>query len=268
MRSDDVSATVTQMREEAVEDMVQRAIPEGAYHEQWDLDGLHTQVLGTFGLDLPIKDWAAEEGIADQEIYERIKDAVDKRMAEKTANYGPEIMRIAEKSILLQVLDQQWKEHLLQLDHMRQSINLRAYGQKDPLIEYKREAFALFDEMLSGLREQTVGLLSHMEIQLDDEHPDALAMPHQQQEMHAMHMDPSMAATGTDGFGFGYGDVPDFGPGGGEEDDDRPAIAPVRTRQASANLDPNDPSTWGKVQRNAPCPCGSGKKYKHCHGRM
>ena len=281
MKTDDVSETVRDYREEAIEAIVEDAIPEGAYAEQWDIEGLHTRILGVFGLDLPIPEWAAEEGIADQEIYERILEAVNRRMAEKTASYSPELMRLAEKSVLLQILDQQWKEHLLQLDHLRQAVNLRAYGQKDPLIEYKREAFDMFQVMLAGLKETTVGALAHLEIELNAE-PESLL--------------PEDSSADWEQSGPGMGDdLAPFGlpPLGSLEDMARMAgmdldalepepeftngnggviapvrTRPVRTRMAAATIDPNNPATWGKVARNAPCPCGSGKKYKHCHGRV
>ena len=169
MNAEDVNATVTDMRHEVIESLVNKTIPAGTYHEQWDLDTLAAEVAGTLNLDEDIKQWADEEGVADQEILERLLEASNRRLAEKAANYGSELFRMAEKSILLQVIDQQWKEHLLALDHLRQGINLRAYAQRDPLNEYKREAFNLFDEMLESVRHTITGALSNLEIQLDNE---------------------------------------------------------------------------------------------------
>ncbi|MEQ8699776.1 MAG: SEC-C metal-binding domain-containing protein, partial [Bauldia litoralis] len=254
MQREDVSEQIQEMREQSIEAVVQDCIPEGAYPEQWDTAGLHTRTLALLGLDLPVKEWAAEEGIADQELYDRILKEADRMMAEKGAKYGHELMRLAEKSVLLQILDQQWKEHLLQLDHLRQTVNLRAYGQKDPLIEYKREAFDMFQVMLAGLRETVTAALAHIEIELDAD-PDGL-MPQSEQEMFESRMDPAMMAMGEDPYDMEGGYDSDI------------ALAPVRTRQASAQMNPDDPSTWGKVPRNSPCPCGSGKKYKHCHGKV
>ncbi|MSP80471.1 MAG: preprotein translocase subunit SecA, partial [Rhodospirillales bacterium] len=159
MSVDDVSEDLRDMRRQVVDDMVERFIPEGAYPEQWETSALHEEALRVFGLDLPIADWAKEEGIADAEIRERIAAAADRRMAEKVANFGPELIRSVEKSLLLQVLDQVWKEHLLTLDHLRQGIGLRAYGQRDPLNEYKTEAFSLFEKMLDRLRERITTIL-------------------------------------------------------------------------------------------------------------
>jgi preprotein translocase subunit SecA len=258
MRTEDVSETVTDMRHEVIEDVVARAIPEKAYPEEWDTDLLHEETLRLLGLDLPIAEWAKEEGIADEEIRERLVSAGDRKMAEKAVTYTPEVMRMAEKSLLLQILDQTWKDHLLSLDHLRQGINLRAYAQRDPLNEYKTEAFSLFELMLNQLRESVTTVLSHVELSFED--PDGLdIMPEAglQTDMYETRIDPAMAPAGggeavlEDAFADG-----DVAPG-------------TTIRYASGeNIDADDPATWGKVKRNAPCPCGSGKKYKHCHGRL
>jgi preprotein translocase subunit SecA len=238
MRANDVSEQIVDMRHEVIENLVARCIPENAYAEQWQIGTLHEEVRRIFGLDLPIADWAKEEGIADEEIRKRITDAVDRKMAEKAANIGPEIMRMAEKSILLQILDQSWKEHLLQLDHLRQGIGLRAYGQRDPLNEYKREAFELFEAMLRELREQVTSFLCHVEIRVQG--PEESLQPRQPDpsRMRETHPDPATA---------------EMAMADGE--------APRRAAGGTA-------TGTGKVARNAPCPCGSGRKYKHCHGRV
>jgi preprotein translocase subunit SecA len=262
MRAEDVSELISDMRGELIEGMVGEAIPPGSYAEQWNVAALHDRAQQVFGLELPIKDWAAEEGIAEEEIIERIKNATDEHMAQKAAAYSADIMRMAEKSLLLQILDQSWKDHLLHLDYLRQAINLRAYGQKDPLIEYKREAFEMFHRMLDGLRETVTGVLAHLEIRMqEDESAEPVAMPRRPQQMMESHPDAAMlGVTGTDGMPLGF---PDDGNGGGVT-----TLRPVRSRAAGSAVDPGDPSTWGKVSRNAPCPCGSGKKYKHCHGAL
>ena len=261
MRTDDLHDTIVEMREQVTDDVVAQCIPANAYAEQWDTGALHEECLRLFALDLPIEDWAKEEGIADQEIQERIEGEVEKKMAAKTANYGPELMRTAEKHILLHVLDRQWKDHLLSLDHLRHGIGLRAYAQRDPLNEYKREAFELFDELLAQVRSETTMLLSHLEIRAMA--PET-AMPQQQpQEMHEGRQDPALAMAGAgaaadDGAPlFGEAEAPPR---------EAPRPQPV-VRKAASVIDPADPETWGKVPRNATCPCGSGKKYKHCHGR-
>ena len=246
MRATDVQEDVTEMRRDVIEDVVSLCIPENAYAEQWDTENLHVECLRIFGLDLPIEDWAKEEGIADQEIQERISDAVNRRLAEKAANYGPDLMRMAEKSLLLQIVDQSWKEHLLHLDHLRQGIGLRAYGQRDPLNEYKTEAFTQFQHMMDRVREAVTSVLCHIELQ--PAAPETAMFTHHEQQMMEQHETPEAAIGAGDGGGSG-------------------GVATVRRRKAE-DIDTNDPSTWGKTQRNATCPCGSGKKYKHCHGRL
>jgi preprotein translocase subunit SecA len=252
MRAEDVQETVIEMRADAIDALVARFIPANAYSEQWQVDSLHEEVLRLFNLDLPVADWAKEEGIADQEIKERIASAVNQRMAAKTANFGPEIMRGLEKQVLLLVLDRQWKDHLLSLDHLRQGVQLRAYGQRDPLIEYKREAFDLFENMLAEVREETVSLLSRIELRPHQE----VNLPRPQQEMHEGRQDVALAGAGAEADAAAAAGTP------------RAAPQPVTSRAAVAEIDPKDPSTWGKVSRNAPCPCGSGRKYKHCHGKL
>ena len=258
MEVEDVSSTVVDMRHQVIEEMVARCIPEKAYAEQWDTDALHEETLRLLGIDVPIQEWAAEEGIADVEIRERLISAGDRKMAEKAANIGPEIMRSVEKSLLLQILDQMWKEHLLTLDHLRQGIGLRAYAQKDPLNEYKREAFNLFEELLSGLRERVTSLLCHVELEAEPADDVLLARP--PSGMRETREDP--AFQGALAAPAGGGDQ------GMEMEMAAGAPAPVRVRQAAGVIDPDDPSTWGRVSRNAPCPCQSGKKFKHCHGRV
>ena len=164
MRADDVAETVQEMRAEVIAAMVARRIPEKAYAEQWETAELAEDVKRLLNLDLPIVDWGREEGIDETGIRERIEAASDQQMAAKAANLGPELMRFVEKSLLLQVLDAVWKEHLLALDHLRQGIGLRAYGQRDPLNEYKSEAFALFNAMLDELKERVTAMLARVEI--------------------------------------------------------------------------------------------------------
>ncbi|CAA7624846.1 preprotein translocase subunit, ATPase [Magnetospirillum sp. LM-5] len=248
MQVDDVSDEIVGMRHEVIDEMVARCIPERAYAEEWNTALLHEEVLRVFNMDLPVVEWAKEEGIADQEIKARITDHADRKMAAKAAEYGPDIMRMVEKSLLLQILDQSWKEHLLQLDHLRQGIGLRAYGQRDPLNEYKREAFNLFETLLNDLRERVTSVLAHVELRVgpnENEVQDALTPA--PREMHESRIDPA------------FGRDP-------ESDAAIMAGPPQQVRKQVAVA--GDPSTWGDTPRNAPCPCGSGKKYKHCHGAV
>ena len=243
MQTEDVSSDVTDMRHQIVEDLVATCIPENAYAEQWDTEGLHGECIRVFGLDMPIRDWAAEEGIANEEIEHRINTEVDKLLAKKAVDYGPELMRMAEKSLLLQILDQCWKEHLLQLDHLRQGISLRAYAQRDPLNEYKSEAFTMFEQMLVNVREMVTNVLARIELQVEGQAEEILHRG--QPELAEGHEGAEYAATGTDGA----------------------PVTTVRHRQ-DGPLNPDNPASWGKVPRNARCPCGSGRKYKHCHGKL
>ncbi len=243
MRAEEVSETIADMRHDVMEGLVKRHIPEKAYSEEWQTEALESELERVLGLKLPIGEWAGEEGVAETEIEERVQAEADRRMAEKAANYGRELWRLVEKNLLLQLLDQHWKEHLLSLDHLRQGIGLRAYGQRDPLNEYKREAFDLFETTLSGLREQVTTLLAHVELHLDQDQP----IPEREAPSATLesHFDP---ISGDDQMA---------------ELELTAALAPPRPSEP----DPQDPATWGKVPRNSACPCGSGKKYKHCHGR-
>ena len=243
MRAEDVIETVTDMRAEVIAGMVALRIPERAYAEQWQSAELAEDVQRVFGLDLPVVEWAREEGIDEGGIRERIERAANELMAAKAANFGPETMRFVEKSLLLQLLDRVWKEHLLALDHLRQGIGLRAYGQRDPLNEYKSEAFTLFNAMLDELKEQVTSFLSRVDLTPQEPEPPVYQT---YQESH-----PSPDAP-MDGYESGVENMPT-----------RITAGPLR----ATAVDPDDPSTWGGTARNAACPCGSGKKFKHCHGR-
>jgi preprotein translocase subunit SecA len=255
MATEDVAEVITGMRRDVIDAMVARAIPEGVYAEQWKTAELKDDVQRVFGLDLPVADWAKEEGIADEQIKERLNDSVDRLFAQKAAQYGPEVWRQVEKQVLMQLFDQNWKDHLLHLDHLRQGIGLRAYGQKDPLNEYKREAFNLFSDLLTGLRESVVNVLATLQLRMEPPPMPAAAPTAQMREIHE---DPAMAAAMADDPAFDPAD-----PTGG-------GVATLQRPRSNAKraVNPNDPATWGKVARNAPCPCGSGRKFKHCHGRV
>lgn len=242
MEQEDIADLIKEMRHDYISELVARCIPLGSYADQWDIEHLQSDIRDILTLDLPITDWAKEEGIADQEIEDRLVDISDKRMAEKAADVGLDAWRRVEKGILLQILDQNWKEHLLNLDHLRQGINLRAFGQRDPLNEYKAEAFSLFSNMLDNMTENVVQTLSLVEVN-HEEGRSSLFMPGmmpEEQETHETRQDPANK---------------------GQE----PAQPFVRKKGA---LDRDDPSTWGKVARNSPCPCGAKRKFKHCHGKL
>jgi preprotein translocase subunit SecA len=271
MSADEVAETVADMRNETVAEMVAQAVPENALPEQWDIAGLHAECLRLLGLDLPLAEWAKEEGINNDAVEERIIAAADRRMAEKAANYGPELMRMAEKSLLLQLLDQSWKDHLLSLDHLRQAINLRAYAQRDPLNEYKREAFDLFEEMLVNLRQQLTSVLSHVELRMEPPPPPMPAFgEYSFGEPGSADRELVMAEIE----GFGGGSAHDFEPpaardGAARRGNGYGGNGSARDRADRSGERPAGPrSPWAGTPRNAACPCGSGKKFKHCHGRI
>jgi len=246
MGDENVADTVSDMRHGVIDDLVAKHVPENAYPEQWDTPGLKEEIHRVLGLDLPVDQWAKEEGIADEELLARIERRADEHMAAKAAQWGPEFMRHVEKTILLQTLDHLWRQHLLMLEHLRQVIGLRGYGQRDPLNEYKSESFHLFETMIQQLREAVTAQLMRVEIITQPPENDAdPALPF----MEAHKIDPM---TGDDEMALAE---PGFSAVGA-------AVADRATERR-----PNDPSSWGKVGRNEQCPCGSGKKYKHCHGR-
>jgi preprotein translocase subunit SecA len=251
----DLSETIADMRHHVIDDLIAVSIPEKSYAEQWDIPTLKEAMQNIFGLDLPLADWAAEEGIGESEFHDRLIKTADERTAQKAANFGPQIMRQIERAVLLQTLDNLWREHLVTLEHLRQVIGLRGYGQRDPLNEYKSESFTLFEHMLTRLREGVTGQLMHVELARQDEVPplEAAELP----PMEAHHLDPT---TGEDEFALETANA-----GGSASGNGREAAKSARVKKVG-DANPADPSSWGKVQRNALCPCGSGKKYKHCHG--
>ncbi len=228
MEGTDLSETIADMRHEVVEDLVAKHVPEKAYAEQWDIKGLNADVTEILNLTLPIEEWADEEGIADEDLIERINKAGDKHAAERAERFGPEIMGYVEKSIVLQTLDHLWQEHLVNLDHLRSVVGFRGYAQRDPLQEYKSESFELFQTMLISMRSVVTTQMMRFEISEENSEPDEGETPER------------MSAE----------------------------LAQAETMIAAEERDPENVETWGKVGRNEACPCGSGKKFKHCHGKL
>ncbi len=257
MQAPDVAETVAEMRAEIVHLMVSRRVPEKAFAEQWELTELADDLRRLLNIDMPVVDWGREEGIDETHLRERILRAADELMAAKAARMTPELMRFIEKSLLIQVLDAVWKEHLYALDHLRQGIGLRAYGQRDPLNEYKSEAFALFNAMLDELKDRVTMMLARVE--LAPEGPGDLVPPPRPVQMFESHPEPELALAGA-----------------AEPRSDMalemrataPPIPVAARPMRTEAVDPDDPSTWRNASRNGPCPCGSGKKYKHCHGKL
>ena len=218
MVADDISYITEAIVEELIENYVASAMPERATHQQWELESLHAEIYRIFGLDLPLEKWAKEDGVANEEMIARIQKSVNDLAVARKKRYGENVMQAIEKSFMLQVIDSTWKDHLHQLDHLRQGIGLRAYGQRDPLNEYKQEAFGLFENMLSRVNENFVQIYFRAEFNLGVEKPK-----------------PRKVAMGEN-----------------------------QTNEVTAD----NPDSWGRVKRNEVCPCGSGKKYKQCHGKV
>ncbi len=234
MEATDLAEIVQDMRHEFIDDLVDKHIPARSYADQWNVEALRADVKTKLGVDLPIEDWAAEEGVDDSDIRERLFEATDAFMAEKTAAFGDATMRQIEKQILLQTIDAKWRDHLLRLEHLRSVVGFRGYAQRDPLNEYKTESFQLFESLLEGLREDVTEKLSQIRPMTQEEQQAMIAqMVEQQRRAQA-------AAT---------------------------AGAVAANPAAAHGFDESDPSTWGNPSRNDPCPCGSGEKFKHCHGK-
>ena len=243
MESDDVSDTILEMREEYLSNIMAAYIPQGSSPEEWLKDNLKQDLMRITGLVLPINNWANEPDISAEELQQKILAEVNKRMEEKNAGVPQDVVKMVEKSILLQTLDQLWKEHIATLDLMRHTIVLRAYGQKDPLNEYKREAFNMFSSLLDALKEQVTIVVCRAVIRHESAQDAAPRQPNMRMtEVHENMQGENTAAQSSE------------------------TEKPETFRHKDFN--PKDPSSWGKVARNDPCPCGSGKKFKHCHGRI
>ncbi|MDE2029970.1 MAG: preprotein translocase subunit SecA [Alphaproteobacteria bacterium] len=258
MAAADVSDTIKDLREDVIHNLVAQAIPPHSYPEQWNLDGLHERTTDILSLDLPVKEWGAENGVTETEIEERISAAAEEALKQKTSIIDESAMRHAEKAALLGTLDQAWKDHLLALDHLRQGIHLRGYGQRDPLNEYSREAFGLFQMMLESIREEVTKAIMQAGMSLPslEELLERQRAAFAAQNMRELSGADAGALMGTEPPPEGVVVR-------------HPSAPPLPQRTVHhAVFDRNDPGTWGETPRNAPCPCGSGKKYKHCHGAV
>ncbi len=243
MSADDLSEIVSDMREQVIDDLIDEYMPPKSYADQWDTDGLHEAIKEKLTIDAPVQDWAAEEGVDDEQVRERLVKAADEMMAQKAVAFGPENMRNIEKQVLLQTIDGKWREHLLTLEHLRSVVGFRGYAQRDPLNEYKNESFQLFEGMLDSLRETVTQQLSRVRPLTEEEQREMLAQMAAQQAQAQQAVDQAAGAAEAKAEAVASGD-------------------------ALPGFDENDPSTWGNPSRNDQCPCGSGKKFKHCHGRL
>jgi len=234
MEAGDLAEITQDMRHQVIDDLVTQFMPPKSYADQWDVDGLQAALAENLGLDAPVVAWAAEEGVDDDTIREKLEDLSDDFMARKAVEFGPENMRMIEKQILLETIDSKWREHLLTLEHLRSVVGFRSYAQRDPLNEYKSEAFQLFQNLLDGLRERVTQLLAHVRMRSAEEQRAIMEEMARQQA--------AIAAAAA------------------QSQDAKPS--------EPGTFDENDRATWGNPGRNEACPCGSGKKFKHCHGKL
>jgi preprotein translocase subunit SecA len=246
MAAESLEPTIEDMRTGVIDDLVAKHIPHDAYPEAWDIAGLKQEVGAKLNLDVPVDVWAKEEGIADEEVAARLQKAAEDAYVERVKRNTPDAMRYVEKQVILQSLDHLWREHLVTLDHLRQVIGWRGMAQRDPLNEYKSEAFELFQQLIVQWHEAVIAQMSRIEVRFQEPEPPP--------PMQFQHLDP---ATGENEFQFGPVNEPVSA-----------ALLSPSSGVAVAERDPKNPATWGRVGRNEPCPCGSGKKFKHCHGQV
>ncbi|ACB96814.1 preprotein translocase subunit SecA [Beijerinckia indica] len=271
MGQDSLEEMIHDMRTGVVDDLVGKFVPHDAYPEAWDIEGLTQGLETALNLALPLADWAKEEGITDEAMHERLQQAAETAYAERAERNGPDLMRYIEKQVVLQVLDHLWREHLVTLDHLRQVIGWRGLAQRDPLNEYKSEAFALFDELITQLRETTTAQLSRVEVAFApsaDQSPfETLAAAAPFDPVPAV--PPLAASLALEGPTETGQTAVSFMPQQGVEAfNGRDVLVAAEPTIPTLERNADDPKSWGRVGRNEPCPCGSGKKYKHCHGMI
>ncbi|MBD0865258.1 MAG: preprotein translocase subunit SecA [Rhodobacteraceae bacterium] len=242
MSSDDLSDVTSDMRYQVIDDLIEKHMPPNSYPDQWTTEALYADVIQKLGMDVPVIAWSEEEGVDDDDIRERLITKTDEFMAKKAVAFGPENMRTIEKQVLLQTIDTKWREHLLTLEHLRSVVGFRGYANRDPLNEYKNEAFQLFEGMLESLRETVTQQLANVRTLTDEEKQQIVA---RQQVEHIKLRNLAAKQQGTAALS-----------------------GSAKAGSAIEGFDENNPSTWGDPGRNQPCPCGSGKKFKHCHGRL
>lgn len=243
MTDEDVSDVIEDMRHQVCEDLIETYVPKKAYAEQWDIEGLTEKAKETLNMEMPFADWAAEEGIADEEMLSRLKKATDDAVIQLSDGLDGTEVQGVEKQILLQVIDTNWREHLQQLDSLKSVIGMRAYGQRDPLNEYKSEAFTLFDKLLTNLREGVTGSMMRLLINVQ------MQRQQQAQQQAAPTPQPPQAPRARGPMDMMTSAAPSTASAGSVADDQK------------VNVELTN------VSRNAPCPCGSGEKFKHCHGK-
>ena len=233
MEAEDLAEITQDMRHQVIDDLMAQFMPAKSYYDQWDTEGLQAAVVEQLGFEVPVSDWAAEEGVDDEEICIKLENASDAFMAKKAVDFGSDNMRTIEKQVLLEAIDGKWREHLLTLEHLRSVVGFRGYAQRDPLNEYKSEAFQLFQSLLDSLRQRVSQVLGHARMRTNEEQKAI--------------MDEMMLQKGAL---------------------QRQAKTAGGAQGARPVFNESDVTTWGNPGRNDKCPCGSGKKFKHCHGRL
>ncbi|SDE66399.1 preprotein translocase subunit SecA [Limimaricola pyoseonensis] len=267
MEAEDLTEIVDDMRHQVIDDLVAQHIPERAYPDQWDSEGLYARAIQVLGVDVPVMKWAEEEGVDDGDIRARLEEASDKLMAEKAETFGPETMKSIEKQVILQTIDSKWREHLLMLEHLRSVVGFRGYAQRDPLNEYKTEAFQLFEGLLDGLRAEVTEKLAQIR-PISKEEQQAMLQRAMQAQQARQQQQPSGAAAAAGGGAAAAGasaaprrEAPELAAAGA-------GVGTLPQAGPKPGFDEADPSSWGNPSRNEPCPCGSGQKFKHCHGKL
>ncbi|MEE2691380.1 MAG: preprotein translocase subunit SecA [Pseudomonadota bacterium] len=253
MSSASVDDIIADMRVQLINDLVAQFVPAKSYAEQWDIEGLEKAVEEIFGKKIDVATLAGKEGVADVEISEMLVEETNKLAAQRAAEIGPDVMRRVEKAFLLHVLDTNWREHMQQLDHLRSVVWMRGHAQRDPINEFKTEAFALFGALLDGLRRDVTRMLMHVQVRAEAPQPPPRPAPAKMIETHVNPL------TGENEMAMAGGPAP-YGRSAG--------VGAMAARARAMKVDPANPETWGSVSRNSPCPCGSGQKYKHCHGSI
>ncbi|GGB01471.1 preprotein translocase subunit SecA [Allosediminivita pacifica] len=279
MEAQDLSEIVQDMRHEVIDELVDIYAPPRAYADQWDVQGLYAACLQRLGIDEPVISWAEEDGVDQDVLRERLEAASDKLMTEKAEAFGPDTMRQIEKQVLLQTIDTKWRDHLQTLEHLRSVVGFRGYAQRDPLNEYKTEAFQLFERMLETLREDVTEKLSQVRPMSEDEQRALIDRFRQQQDAVRENAQPkrepepavagAAAAAATAGAAAEGEAATTTGPATAQQP--QPVDVDVDAEAPQPLVDgfvETDPATWGNPGRNEACPCGSGKKFKHCHGKL
>ena len=237
MEAEEIGETIEEMRHDVFSDVVSQFVPPGSIDEQWEIPALENALAGEFGISIPISEWLVEdEAIHEEVLRQRVVDEVDKHFKTKEELTGTQVMRHFEKALMLNVLDQQWKDHLASMDYLRQGIGLRGYAQRQPMQEYKRESYEMFTELLDNIKHEVVRILARVQVQAEEDVEAVDAGRRRESAMEFRH-DEAGSATGAD-------------PRGAE------VAQETFVRQGR------------KIGRNEPCPCGSGNKYKHCHGKL